>query len=163
MNASMSRIAAATITFLNLTACTGETKHFNYPKDGEFATLESITGVWEDTLNRSDGGLDLSYVVIRNDGTHINADYHGTPLLNGQVNCYDISESTIAQVAAGTLVAAGVFYIGDVGNLYEIYTYKDSMAYYKIDRSIGVSTFAFEYDRLANTEAEMSFEPVCEG
>ncbi len=163
VNASMSRIVVTTVTCLSLIACTGETKGFNYPKDGERATLESITGVWEDQLNRSDGSLDLSYVVIRDDGTHINADYHGTPLSNGQVNCYDILESTINQVATASVVVAGAFYIGDGNNQYKIYTHKDSMAYYKINLSIGVSTFDSEYNRLANTEAEMNFTPICEG
>lgn len=134
----------------------------NYREVGELATFESITGVWEELQNSSGNSSDLSYVVIRNDGTYMEATYNGDALQNGQVGCYSIWESTIEQGSLGS----GVFYIGENG--FEVFTYENTMGYYEYELPTynllgGINDFDSEYERLTTTEAEFNFTPICQG
>ena len=161
MNASMNRIATTAITLLTLTACSSGSNpdnRFNYEQDGVRATLESITGVWEEIENNSGSSLDLAYVVIREDGTYMRAIYNGEALQDGTVGCYYIWESTIEELSPGE----GTFVIGE--DTFDVFTYGNSMGYYKVTFDIIVNTiFDSEYERSNNTETEFDFTPICQG
>jgi len=129
----------------------------NYRKDGEPATLKSIAGVWEVLEDNSGSSVDWSHIVIRDDGTYMEAAYSGETLPNGQVGCYSISESTIEEGPFGE----GSIEIGR--DTFDVYTYENKMGYYYRDLALGIVVFDSEYERLTNTEAEFNFTPICQG
>ena len=141
-------------TLLLLTACAG-VEDFDYRKKGEPATLARLIGVWDRSPQETPDSATLDYVVVREDSTYTRATFHRQPDSEGRVDCFSVRESTITDIGNGR------FLIGQ--NEYDIFIYKDKIGYYFLGNIVASETANLEYKRIAESEANIDFTPVCVG